>query len=73
MSAAAPANDLSIGPSQGLDHDSIVQPGTSLDEPLVAWTTARFAKEQHEYQEKLRAAASAGPQETLAARATLFE
>jgi pimeloyl-ACP methyl ester carboxylesterase len=32
----------------GLDHLGIaglVQPSTSLDEPLVAWTTARFAKE----------------------------
>jgi acetyl esterase/lipase len=29
----------------GLDHGGIVQPGTSLDEPLVAWTTARFAKQ----------------------------
>jgi len=29
----------------GLDHSGIVQPGTSLDEPIVAWRTARFAKE----------------------------
>jgi pimeloyl-ACP methyl ester carboxylesterase len=29
----------------GLDHGTIVQPGTSLTEPLVAWTAARFANE----------------------------
>src|SRR5262245_4997752 len=29
----------------GLDHGGIVQPGTRLDEPLVEWTTARFANE----------------------------
>jgi pimeloyl-ACP methyl ester carboxylesterase len=29
----------------GRDHSGIVQPGTSLDVPLVAWTTARFANE----------------------------
>ncbi len=29
----------------GLDHSSIVRPGTALDEPLAAWTTARLAKE----------------------------
>ena len=29
----------------GLDHAAIVQPGTILDEPLVAWTAARFANE----------------------------
>ncbi|MGC1298741.1 MAG: hypothetical protein WA869_27260 [Alloacidobacterium sp.] len=28
-----------------LDHGTIVQPGTSLDERLVAWTAARFANE----------------------------
>jgi pimeloyl-ACP methyl ester carboxylesterase len=28
-----------------LDHGTIVQPGTSLAEPLVAWTKARFANE----------------------------
>jgi pimeloyl-ACP methyl ester carboxylesterase len=27
----------------GLDHGTIVQPGSSLDAPLVAWTMARFA------------------------------
>jgi pimeloyl-ACP methyl ester carboxylesterase len=27
----------------GRDHDSIVRPGTPLEEPLVAWTAARFA------------------------------
>jgi len=27
------------------DHAAIVQPGTKLAEPLVAWTTARFANE----------------------------
>jgi pimeloyl-ACP methyl ester carboxylesterase len=27
----------------GRDHGTIVQPGTSLDAPLVAWTLARFA------------------------------
>jgi pimeloyl-ACP methyl ester carboxylesterase len=27
------------------DHNAIVQPGTPLDEPLVAWTAARFANE----------------------------
>ncbi len=29
----------------GRDHVSIVKPGTPLDAPLVAWTTARFANE----------------------------
>lgn len=29
----------------GRDHGGIVQPGTTLDVPLVAWTTARFANE----------------------------
>ena len=29
----------------GLDHGSIVKPGTPLDEPLAAWTAARFAGE----------------------------
>jgi pimeloyl-ACP methyl ester carboxylesterase len=29
----------------GLDHGTIVQPGTSLPEPLIAWTAARFANE----------------------------
>ena len=29
----------------GLDYGGIVQPGTSLDEPIVAWTTARSANE----------------------------
>jgi pimeloyl-ACP methyl ester carboxylesterase len=29
----------------GLDHGTIVQPGTPLDAPLVGWTTARFAGE----------------------------
>ena len=28
----------------GADHGTIVQPGTPLEEPLVAWTTARFAR-----------------------------
>ncbi len=28
-----------------LDHGTIVQPGSSLTEPLVAWTTARFTSE----------------------------
>src|SRR5262249_50559938 len=27
------------------DHRDIVRPGTPLDEPLVAWTAARFANE----------------------------
>jgi len=27
------------------DHGTIVQPGTPLDEPLIAWTTARFVNE----------------------------
>jgi pimeloyl-ACP methyl ester carboxylesterase len=27
----------------GLDHGTIVQPGTALDAPLVAWTAERFA------------------------------
>ena len=27
----------------GRDHSTIVQPGTSLDAPLVTWTSARFA------------------------------
>jgi pimeloyl-ACP methyl ester carboxylesterase len=30
---------------EGRDHGSIVQPGTSLDGPLIEWTTARFASE----------------------------
>jgi hypothetical protein len=30
---------------EGRDHGSIVQPGTPLDGPLIAWTTARFASE----------------------------
>lgn len=30
---------------EGLDHGTIVQPGTRLDEPLIAWTSARFANE----------------------------
>jgi pimeloyl-ACP methyl ester carboxylesterase len=29
----------------GLDHGTIVQPGTSLTDPLIAWTAARFANE----------------------------
>jgi pimeloyl-ACP methyl ester carboxylesterase len=29
----------------GLDHGTIVQPGSSLSEPLVAWTAARFANQ----------------------------
>jgi len=29
----------------GSDHSTIVRPGTPLEEPLIAWTTARFAKE----------------------------
>jgi pimeloyl-ACP methyl ester carboxylesterase len=29
----------------GRDHGGIVQPGTPLEEPLVAWTAARFAGE----------------------------
>jgi pimeloyl-ACP methyl ester carboxylesterase len=29
----------------GRDHGGIVQPGTPLEEPLTAWTTARFANE----------------------------
>ena len=29
----------------GRDHTTIVQPGTPLDEPLAAWTAARFAHE----------------------------
>ena len=29
----------------GLDHAAIVQPGSSLEAPLVAWTAARFAGE----------------------------
>jgi pimeloyl-ACP methyl ester carboxylesterase len=29
----------------GLDHSTIVRPGTSLDERLVAWTATRFANE----------------------------
>ena len=29
----------------GRDHGGIVQPGTPLEEPLAAWTTARFANE----------------------------
>jgi pimeloyl-ACP methyl ester carboxylesterase len=29
----------------GIDHAGIVRPGGALDEPLVAWTTARFANE----------------------------
>jgi len=29
----------------GLDHGSIVQPGSSLTEPLVSWTAARFRNE----------------------------
>ncbi len=29
----------------GRDHGGIVRPGSSLDAPLVAWTTARFAGE----------------------------
>lgn len=30
----------------GRDHGGIVQPGTPIEEPLVAWTTARFSNEQ---------------------------
>jgi pimeloyl-ACP methyl ester carboxylesterase len=29
----------------GRDHISIIQPGTPLEEPLIKWTTARFANE----------------------------
>lgn len=29
----------------GIDHSNIVRPGGALDEPLVAWTAARFAGE----------------------------
>ena len=29
----------------GLDHSTIVQPGSALEEPLIAWTKARFADE----------------------------
>jgi fermentation-respiration switch protein FrsA (DUF1100 family) len=29
----------------GLDHGTTVQPGTSLTDPLIAWTAARFANE----------------------------
>jgi acetyl esterase/lipase len=29
----------------GLDHGTIVRPGSALEEPLVAWTRARFAGE----------------------------
>ena len=29
----------------GLDHGTIVQPGSSLTEPLVSWTAARFGNE----------------------------
>jgi pimeloyl-ACP methyl ester carboxylesterase len=29
----------------GRDHFTIVQPGTPLEEPLIRWTTARFANE----------------------------
>jgi pimeloyl-ACP methyl ester carboxylesterase len=29
----------------GLDHGGIVQPGSPLDEPLMAWTAARFANQ----------------------------
>jgi alpha-beta hydrolase superfamily lysophospholipase len=29
----------------GLDHLSILRPGTPLEEPLIRWTTARFANE----------------------------
>ncbi len=29
----------------GRDHLSIIQPGTPLEEPLIKWTTARFANE----------------------------
>jgi pimeloyl-ACP methyl ester carboxylesterase len=29
----------------GLDHGTIVRPGSSLTEPLVAWTSARFTNE----------------------------
>jgi pimeloyl-ACP methyl ester carboxylesterase len=30
---------------KGLDHRGIVQPGSSLDEPLLDWTKARFTNE----------------------------
>lgn len=30
----------------GLDHSTIVQPGTRLAEPLLAWTRARFGNER---------------------------
>jgi len=30
----------------GRDHGGIVQPGTPIEEPLVAWTTARFSNEK---------------------------
>jgi pimeloyl-ACP methyl ester carboxylesterase len=29
----------------GRDHITIIQPGTPLEEPLIKWTTARFANE----------------------------
>jgi hypothetical protein len=29
----------------GRDHLTIIQPGTPLEEPLIKWTTARFANE----------------------------
>ncbi len=29
----------------GLDHGAIVQPGSKLEEPLMAWTAARFANQ----------------------------
>jgi len=49
-----------------------VQPKDS--EAFLAANLARFAMEQREYQEKLRLAAASGdPQETLLARATLYD
>ena len=43
--ALAAALVLASGTFAGLDHGTIVRPGSALEEPLVAWTQARFAGE----------------------------
>lgn len=36
---------LEVWTFAGIDHSNIVRPGGALDEPLVAWTAARFANQ----------------------------
>ncbi|HSL69461.1 MAG TPA: hypothetical protein VK864_04425 [Longimicrobiales bacterium] len=50
---------LEYGTLAGRDHGTIVRPGTPLEEPLVAWTAARFANQRN------RAATRASPSDLL--------